>query len=88
MAIYNKFFDVLIGVVPHRDVNAFYGSGAQIIYLPATVKTVWNYAFNGCPLSDIYFTHNVYIENMAFYGNTASLTIHCPSSCQDRNLRT
>lgn len=65
--------------------NAFSGSNAKTIYLPATVKTVWNHAFAGCALRDIYFRGSaIYVESKAFSG---SLTIHCSASCSDRNFR-
>ena len=65
--------------------NAFSGSNAKKVYLPATVKTVWNHAFAGCPLTDIYFRGSaIYAESKAFSGN---LTIHCSASCSDRNYR-
>ena len=63
--------------------NAFYGSGARVVYLPSTVKTVWNYAFNGCSVTDVYFTQNVYIEAKAF--PEGELTVHCPKDCHDRS---
>ncbi len=65
--------------------NTFYGSNAKVVYIPVTVKTIWNYAFNGCSLTDVYFLGNaVYAENKAFSG---SFTIHCSASCSDRNFR-
>ena len=67
--------------------NAFYGSNAKVVYIPSTLRVIWNYAFNGCTLTDIYFTHNIYIEANAFYDVPDGLTIHCPANCQDRNFR-
>lgn len=65
--------------------NAFSGTNAKIVYIPATVKTIWNYTFAGCSLTDIYFRGNaVYTESKAFSG---SITIHCSASCSDRNFR-
>ena len=65
--------------------NAFSGSNAKIVYVPATVKTIWNYAFVGCGLADVYFRGSaIYAESKAFSGN---LTIHCSASCSDRNFR-
>jgi len=65
--------------------NAFSGSNARIVYVPTTVKTIWNYAFAGCSLTDIYFRGNaIYTETKAF---DHSLTIHCSASCSDRNFR-
>ena len=64
--------------------NAFSGSNAKVVYIPATVKTIWNYAFADCGLTDIYFRGNaIYTENKAFSG---SITIHCSASCSDRNF--
>ena len=65
--------------------NAFSGSNAKVIYVPATVKTIWNYAFAGCELTDVYFRGNaIYTESKAF---SVSVIIHCSASCSDRNLR-
>ncbi|MBR5570688.1 MAG: leucine-rich repeat protein [Oscillospiraceae bacterium] len=65
--------------------NAFYGSNATTVYIPSTVKTIWNYAFNSCPLQHIYFRGtSIYVESKAFSG---ALTIHCSSTCNDRNFR-
>ncbi len=65
--------------------NAFSGSNAKIVYVPATVKTIWNYAFAECGLTDIYFRGNaIYTESKAFSGG---MTIHCSASCSDRNYR-
>lgn len=65
--------------------NAFSGSNAKVVYIPTTVKTIWNYAFSGCDLTDIYFRGNaIYMESKAFSGN---VTIHCSASCSDRNFR-
>ena len=65
--------------------NAFSGSNAKTVYIPATVKTIWNYAFAGCGLTDIFFRGNaIYTESKAFSG---ALTIHCSASCSDRNFR-
>lgn len=64
--------------------NAFTGSNAKIVYLPDTVRNIWNYAFYSCPLTDIYFRSNaIYAERNAFSG---SLTIHCSATCSDRNF--
>ena len=65
--------------------NAFSGSNAKIVYIPTTVKTIWNYAFVGCGLTDIYFRGNsIYTEGSAFPNG---ITIHCSASCSDRNFR-
>lgn len=65
--------------------NAFSGSNARVVYVPATVKTIWNYAFAGCGLTDIYFRGNaIYAQNMAF---PSGVTIHCSAACSDRNYR-
>ena len=71
----------VIAIMP----NAFSGSNAQTVYVPTTVKTIWNYAFAGSSLTDIYFRGSaIYAESKAFSG---SLTIHCSASCSDRNFR-
>ena len=65
--------------------NAFSGTNARIVYVPSTVKNIWNYAFYNCNLTDIYFRGNsIYAESKAFSGG---FTIHCSSSCSDRNFR-
>ena len=65
--------------------NAFSSSNAKIVYIPATVKTIWNYAFADCGLTDLYFRGNaIYTESSAF---SSSIIIHCSASCSDRNFR-
>lgn len=65
--------------------NAFSGSDAKVVYIPETVKTIWNDAFAGCDLTDIYFRGNaIYMESKAF---SVNVTIHCSASCSDRNFR-
>lgn len=65
--------------------NAFSGSNARIVYVPATLKNIWNYAFYGCNLTDIYFRGSaIHVESKAF---SSALTIHCASTCNDRNFR-
>lgn len=65
--------------------NAFYESGARIVYIPETIRVVWNYAFYGCPLEDVYFRGNsIYAEWDAFWG---SFVIHCSADCSDRSFR-
>lgn len=68
--------------------NAFTGSGAKKVVIPATVKTIWGNAFTGCPLTDVYFCGSaIYAAGNAFTGITGSLTIHCSATCSDRNYR-
>lgn len=62
------------------------------VVVPATVKTIWNYAFADCyNLTDIYFCGNaIYVEGNAFANQanrTGTLTIHCSANCSDRNYR-
>lgn len=65
--------------------NAFSGSNVKIVYVPATVKSILNYAFAGCSLTDIYFRGSaIYTENKAF---SSGVTIHCSATCSDRNFR-
>jgi len=65
--------------------NAFSGSNAQVVYVPATAKSIWDHAFAGCGLTDIYFRGNsIYAEGRAF---PTGITIHCSASCSDRNFR-
>ena len=68
------------------DKNAFSdtGSNARKIYLPTTLKAIWDNAFQGCPLTDIYFTHNTYIHGDAIPDSQGLLTIHCPQDCHNR----
>ena len=68
--------------------NAFSGSNATHVYLPTTVKSIWDNAFANCPLTDIYFTHNTYIEANAFPDSRDMLTIHCPRDCHNRSFYT
>lgn len=65
--------------------NAFSGANAEVVYVPETVKNIWNGAFTGCNLTDIYFRGNaVYTEKNALI---SGVTIHCSASCSDRNFR-
>jgi len=75
---------------------AFCGEGVsdtvKTVVVPASVKTIWNYAFSTCyNLSDIYFCGNaIYTEGDAFAEASkrkADLTIHCSANCSDRNYR-
>lgn len=64
---------------------AFAGTNAKTVYVPATMKSIWNYAFAGCGLTDIYFRGNaVYAENKAFPDSLVA--IHCSASCTDRDF--
>lgn len=65
--------------------NAFSGSGATTVFIPNTVKTVHDYAFNGCALTDVYFRGDaIYCYPNAFPKN---FTLHTSADCHDRNLR-
>ncbi len=65
--------------------NAFSGSNVKVVYVPSTAKSIWNHAFAGCGLTDIYFRGNsIYAEGSAF---PTGITIHCSASCSDRNFR-
>lgn len=62
------------------------------VIVPATVKTIWNYAFADCyNLTDIYFCgSSIYTESGAFPAvseRKGTLTIHCSANCSDRNYR-
>lgn len=66
--------------------------GVKKVIVPSSVKTIWNYAFSNCyNLSDIYFKGNsIYTEAFAFPESSkrnGTLTIHCSSTCNDRNFR-
>ena len=72
--------------------NENVASTVKKVVVPASVKTIWGNAFVNCyNLTDIYFLGNsIYVENSAFANTenrTGTLTIHCSSSCNDRNLR-
>lgn len=68
--------------------NAFTGTNARTVYLPASVRTVWNYAFAGCALRHIYLRgSSVYLESKAFPDSAGILTIHCAADCDDRAFR-
>jgi hypothetical protein len=65
--------------------NAFSGSNAKVVYVPDTVKTIWNNAFAGSALTDIYFRGNaIYTEGKAF---SSRVIIHCSASCTNRDFR-
>ena len=65
--------------------NAFSVSGATTVFIPNTVKTVHDYAFNGCALTDVYFRGDaIYCYPNAFPKN---FTLHTSADCHDRNLR-
>ncbi len=75
---------------------AFCGEGisntVKTVVVPASVKTIWNYAFSTCyNLTDIYFCGSaIYTEWDAFADaskRNADLTIHCSANCSDRNYR-
>ena len=60
--------------------------------MPATVTTIWDYAFSTCyNLTDIYFCGDaIYTSPQAFAWEprrTGTLTIHCSADCSDRNFR-
>lgn len=64
----------------------------KTVFVPSTVKTIWNNAFATCyNLTDIYFKGNsIYTESKAFAQTSSrngTLTIHCSASCSDRNYR-
>ena len=58
------------------------------IVIPASVKTVWNYAFEKCVnLTHVYLCGKaIYIESRAFEG-AQTFTLHCSADCSDRNFR-
>lgn len=64
--------------------NAFSGAGNNVktVYVPTTIRTIWSNAFNGCSVKDIYFTHNIYIEEVP-----SGVTVHCPRDCHNRAYR-
>ena len=67
-------------------------STVEKVFVPSTIKTIWNYAFADCyNLTDIYFAgDSIYTESMAFPENSKRngvLTIHCSANCSDRNFR-
>ncbi len=62
---------------------SYAGNNAKKVILPATIRTIWANAFARCSVTDIYFTHDIYIESLP-----DGVTIHCPRNCQNRNLYT
>lgn len=60
------------------DNYAFDGNNARIVYIPKTVLSILHFAFNRCPITDIYFTHSLRIHSNAFPASYDILTIHCP----------
>lgn len=64
---------------------AFSGSGARQVYLPATIMNASPLAFDGCSLTDLYFTQNLTMEGDGFDGK-GILTIHCPAECFGRSI--
>lgn len=65
---------------------AFYGTNVKAVYLPAGVRNVGQYAFQGTALTDIYFTQNVHFDHMALSSSLHKVTVHCPRNCHDRNF--
>ena len=62
------------------------------VYLPASVRTVHDYAFSACRnLTDIYFEgSSVYVSSLAFAAKekrTGTLTIHSSYDCNNRDFR-
>ena len=62
------------------------------VYLPETVRTVWEFAFSGCVnLTEIYFSANsIHIDIQAFASKekrNVPLTIHCSYNCNNRDFR-
>ena len=62
------------------------------VYLPASVRTVKDRAFNACVnLTDIYFSAtSIYVSDLAFAPKeqrSGTLTIHCAYACGNRDLR-
>ncbi|MGI6264916.1 MAG: hypothetical protein ACOYJY_05585, partial [Acutalibacteraceae bacterium] len=68
------------------------GARVKEVVVPAGVRTIWENAFGNCyQMSDIYFCGNaIYTDPNAFADPSrrgATLTIHCSTSCSDRNFR-
>lgn len=63
--------------------SAFSDSDATVVYIPASVKTVHNYAFLGCPLSDVYFNGKaIHCYDSAF---PSGFVLHCAPECRSRS---
>lgn len=63
--------------------NAFSQSGATVVYVPATVKMIWENAFAGCALTDIYLRGDaIHMANIP-----DGVAIHCSAECSDRDFR-
>ena len=68
--------------------NAFTGSGARRVYVPNTVQCIRDFAFYGCPLTDLYYAGEfVELGNYALYDLPEGLTIHCSATCHDGSYR-
>ncbi len=76
--------------------SAFNGENVKTtvkqVYLPETVRTVWEFAFSGCVnLTDIYLGANsIHVDIQAFASKekrNAALTIHCSYNCNNRDFR-
>lgn len=65
--------------------NAFSGSNVKVVYVPSTVKSILDYAFAGCGLTDIYFRGSAIY--FAGYALPEGITIHCSATCSNRNFR-
>ncbi len=77
---------IVVAVMP-QAFTAVNKTVKQVI-LPASVKTVWNYAFEKCSnLTHVYLRGKaIYIEGQAFEG-VPRFTLHCSADCSDRNFR-
>lgn len=58
--------------------GAFAGTKARSVDLGNNVRLVWDDGFGGCALKNLYLHTDVYIEEAAFSGCSADLTIHGP----------
>lgn len=64
--------------------NAFAGSGARKVYVPDTVQCIRDFAFYGCPLTDLYYAGEfLELSSYSLYDLPAGLTIHCSATCHD-----
>ena len=55
---------------------AFSGTNARHVEMES-VNIVWEYAFAGCPLEELYFDQGIYIHNTALEGCPRPISISC-----------
>lgn len=74
--------DALVSVVAD---GAFAGTDARKIDLGHNVRYVWENAFGGNALTDLYLHEDVQIDRDAFSGCSQELTVHCPEYLENKD---